>query len=162
MVVSSQKEKEFVSLIERHSRLINQICYFYSSRQNPFEDLRQEVYINIWNGLDRFRGESKISTYVYRIAVNSVLMALRSSRTRIRTVPIDVEATLAVPFDDGQKERLEVLYQLINNLDDIEKAIILLWLDGNSYQDIANIVGFTKENVATRIFRIKKKLSKSL
>lgn len=157
-----QKEKEFINLIENHSRLINQICYFYSTKQNPFEDLRQEVYINIWKGIDRFRGESKISTYIYRIAVNSVLMSLRSSKTKIETVPIDLELNLSVPLDDGQKEKLEIMYQLINNLDDIEKAVILLWLDENTYQEIADIVGITKENVATRIYRIKKKLSNSL
>lgn len=157
-----QKEKDFLNLIEKHSKLINQICYFYSTKQNPFEDLRQEVYLNIWKGIDKFRGESKISTYIYRIAVNSVLIALRSSRTKIETAPIDLELNLSIPFDDEQKEKLELMYQLINNLDDIEKAIILLWLDENSYQEIANIIGFTKENIAIRIYRIKKKLSNSI
>lgn len=162
MVDPPQKEKEFIHLIEQHSKLINQICYFYSSKQTPFEDLRQEVYINIWNGIDKYRGESKISTYIYRIAVNSVLMALRSSRTKIETVPIDFELNFAIPFDDEQKEKLDIMYQLINSLDEIEKAIILLWLDEKSYQEIASIVGFTKENIATKIYRIKKKLSNSL
>ncbi|MCH5219173.1 MAG: sigma-70 family RNA polymerase sigma factor [Muribaculaceae bacterium] len=162
MIDLPQKEKEFINLIENHSRLINQICYFYSTTQNPFEDLRQEVYINIWRGIEKFRGESKISTYIYRIALNSVLMALRTSKTKIETVPIDLELNLSMSFDDDQKEKLELMYRLINNLDDIEKAIILLWLDETSYHEIATIVGITPENVATRIYRIKKKLSNSL
>ncbi|MCH5318701.1 MAG: sigma-70 family RNA polymerase sigma factor [Paramuribaculum sp.] len=157
----SEKEKRFVQLIDEHSRLINQICYFYSTLNHPFEDLRQEVYISIWKGLDKFRGDSKISTFIYRIAVNSVLMVLRSGKTKIETTPLhQLDPELLSTFDDEQKEKLDCMYQMINSLDEIEKPIILLWLDGKPYEEIAEIVGFNRNTVATRISRIKKKLSK--
>ena len=158
---SPDKEQLFNQLIEEHSRLINRICYFYSTQKHTYEDLRQEVFISIWKGLEKFRGESKISTFIYRIAVNSVLMVLRSNDMKISTLPLDLGSVeLSSSFDDEQKERLEYMYQLIQTLEKIDRAIILLWLDEKSYQEIAEIVGMTKNLVAIRIHRIKKKLSK--
>lgn len=155
------KETEFRDIILTHSRLINRICYFYSSVKHPFEDLRQEVYVNLWQGLDKFRGDSKISTWIYRVAVNSVLMVLRSPETKIDTVSVDkVFHSLSSEFDDEQKDRLAAVYALINRLETVEKAIILLWLDDTPYDEIADIMGLKRNTVATKIRRIKEKLSK--
>lgn len=76
-------ERDFASLIKQHSRIINKVSYFYATDKLPFDDLRQEIYVNICLGLKQFRGDSKISTWIYRVAVNSALMALRSSKTTI-------------------------------------------------------------------------------
>lgn len=158
-----EKERLFSSLIREHSRIINSVCYFYSSERLPFEDLRQEVYINLWNGIEKFRSESKISTWIYRVAINTALMAIRSTRRRIDTVPIDISIiNSSDEIDSAQKESLELLTNLIERLDEIEKAIILLWLDEYSYEEIAETMGLKKSNVATKIFRIKEKLSKSI
>jgi len=129
----------------------------------PFEDLRQEIYVNIWLGLDKFRGESKMSTWIYRVAVNSALMTLRSSKPRIETVSLDFGLLdVSTEIDDTQRENLQTLQSLINRLEDIEKAIILLWLDEYSYDEIANTLGLKRNTVAIKIHRIKEKLSKQI
>lgn len=155
-------EREFVSIIQEHSQIINKVCYFYASNNMPFDDLRQEIYINIWLGLSKFRGESKLSTWIYRVAVNSALMTLRSSKPRIETVPLNFEILNATTeIDDTQRENLQTIQTLINRLEDFEKAIILLWLDDYSYDEIAEILGLKRNTIAVKIHRIKQKLSKS-
>ena len=154
-------EALFTFLIKENSRIINSVCYFYSSDSIPFEDLRQEVYINIWKGLDKFRSDSKASTWIYRIAINTALMAIRTGKKKINTVPIDsIVLNISQETENPHKDRLGILNNLIEKLDDIEKAIILLWLDEFSYEEIAETMGLKKSNVATKIFRIKEKLSK--
>ena len=156
-------EKDFASLIKQHSRIINKVSYFYATDKLPFDDLRQEIYVNIWLGLKQFRGDSKISTWIYRVAVNSALMALRSSKSNIETVSVDFGLLdLSSEIDDAQKENLQVLHSLINRLEDMEKAIILLWLDEYSYDEIADTLGLKRNTVAVKIHRIKDKLSKQM
>lgn len=156
-------EKEFTRLIRQHSGIINKVSYFYATEQTPFDDLRQEIYINIWQGLSQYRGDSKISTWIYRVAVNSALMTIRSSRPRIETVTFDFALPdISSELDDAQRENLQTLYMLINRLEDIEKAIILLWLDELPYEEIAKTLDLKRNTVATKIHRIKEKLSNSL
>ena len=156
-------EKEFTQLIRQHSGIINKVSYFYATEQTPFDDLRQEIYINIWQGLSQYRGDSKISTWIYRVAVNSALMTIRSSRPRIETVTFDFALPdISSELDDAQRENLQTLYTLINRLEDIEKAIILLWLDELPYEEIAKTLDLKRNTVATKIHRIKEKLSNSL
>ncbi len=163
MTAPPTNEKDFASLIEQHSGIINKVSYFYATDKLPFDDIRQEIYVNIWLGLKQFRGNSKISTWIYRVAVNSALMALRSSKSTIDTVPLDFSLLdISSEFDDTQKENLQVLHSLINRLEDIEKAIILLWLDEYSYDEIADTLGLKRNTVAVKIHRIKEKLSKQL
>lgn len=154
-------QREFASVIQEHSRIINKVCYFYAADRMPFDDLRQEIYVNIWLGLRLFKGESKISTWIYRVAVNSALMALRSSKPRVETVSLDFNLPdISSEIDDAQRENLQTLHSLINRLEDLEKAIILLWLDEYAYDEIADTLGMKRNTVATKIRRIKDKLSK--
>ena len=156
-------ERDFASLIKQHSRIINKVSYFYANDKLPFDDLRQEIYVNIWLGLKQFRGDSKMSTWIYRVAVNSALMALRSSKPKIETVSVDFGLLdISSEADDVQRENLQVLQSLINRLEDIEKAIMLLWLDEHSYDEIADIIGLKRNTVAVKIHRIKDKLSKQM
>lgn len=156
-------EREFALLIQEHSRIINKVCYFYATDKMPFEDLRQEIYVNIWLGLNQFRGESKMSTWIYRVAVNSALMAIRSSKPRIETLSLDFGLPdVSTELDDAQRENLHTLQSLINRLEDIEKAIILLWLDEYSYDEIAETLGMKRNTIAVKIHRIKDKLAKQL
>ncbi len=156
-------ERDFASFIKQHSRIINKVSYFYATDKLPFDDLRQEIYANIWIGLKQFRGDSRISTWIYRVAVNSALMALRSSKSTIETVSVDFGLyDLSSEIDDSQKENIQALHSLINRLEDIEKAIILLWLEEYSYDEIADALGLKRNTVAVKIHRIKDKLSKQI
>lgn len=156
-------EREFESLVKEHSRIINKVSYFYATGKVPFDDLRQEIHVNIWLGLKQFRGDCKLSTWVYRVAVNSALMAIRSSKSNIETVSVDFGLLdISSEIDDAQKENLQALHSLINRLEDIEKAVILLWLDEYSYDEIADTLGLKRNTVAVKIHRIKEKLSKQM
>jgi len=156
-------EREFALLIQENSRIINKVCYFYATDKMPFEDLRQEIYVNIWLGLSQFRGDSKISTWIYRVAVNSALMSIRSSKPRLDTVSLDFGLLdVSTEVDDAQRENLQTLQSLINRLEDIEKAIILLWLDEYTYDEITETLGMKRNTVAVKIHRIKEKLSKQI
>ncbi len=102
-----------------------------------------------------------MSTWIYRIAVNSALMALRSSKSKIETISLDFGLlNISSELDDTQKENLQAMHSLINRLEDMEKAIILLWLDEYPYDEIADILGLKRNTIATKIHRIKEKLSK--
>lgn len=152
-------EREFAALINEHSRIINKISYFYATDKVPFDDMRQEIYLNIWLGLKEFRGGSKLSTWIYRVAVNSALMAVRSSKSRIETVSLNfVLQDFSSELDDVQKETLQALHAFISRLEDIEKAVILLWLDDYSYDEIAETLGLNRNTVGTKIHRIKRML----
>ena len=163
MTSPPKTEREFASLIKEHSRIINKVSYFYATDKVPFDDLRQEIYLNIWTGLNQFRGESKMSTWIYRVAVNSALMVIRSTRSKIETVSLDFGLLdVSSELDDAQKENLQTLNALISRLENIEKAIILLWLDEYSYDEIAETLGLNRNTVGTKLHRIKDKLSKQI
>ncbi|MCM1033009.1 MAG: sigma-70 family RNA polymerase sigma factor [Odoribacter sp.] len=150
---------EFASFVEQHSRIINKICWVYATPKVPYEDLHQEILTNLWLGLEQFRGTGKISTWVYRVAVNSALMAIRNYKSKVEVSSIEISVEdISSEADDNKTEQLSALHELINQLLPIEKAIILLWLDGYTYEEIADIIGIERNNVATKLHRIKNKL----
>ena len=150
---------EFSSFITEHSRIINKVCWAYATPKVPYEDLRQEILTNLWLGLGKFRDESKLSTWVYRVAVNSALMAIRNYKPNVETLPFEISvADISSEYDDNKAEQISALHELINQLLPIEKAIILLWLEEYSYEEIADIIGIGRNNVATKLHRIKNKL----
>lgn len=150
---------EFNSFIKEHSRIINKVCWAYATPKVPYEDLRQEILTNLWLGLEKFRGASKLSTWVYRVAVNSALTAIRNYKPKVEALPFEIQATdISSEADDNKADQLAALHELINQLLPIEKAIILLWLDEYSYEEIAEIIGIERNNVAIKLHRIKNKL----
>lgn len=150
---------EFSTFVKEHSRIINKVCWAYATPKVPYEDLRQEILTNLWLGLPQFRGASKLSSWVYRVAVNSALMAIRNFKPKAEMVSLEVSFTdISTEADDEKAEQLTALHELINQLLPIEKAIILLWLDEYSYEEIAEIIGIERNNVATKLHRIKNKL----
>ena len=151
-----QLEKDFVSLVEDHKQLIYKVCYMYASDEHNLNDLYQEVVINLWKAFPRFRGDSKLSTWIYRIGLNTCISFFRKSKTRPVIVPITVD--LEAFADDEKSGQLRELYRMINRLGQLERAIILLWLEERSYQEIAEITGLSRPNVAVKINRIKEKL----
>ncbi len=154
-----KSSREFSSFVKEHSRIINKVCWVYATPKVPYEDLRQEVLTNIWLRLEQFQGNSKPSTWVYRVSVNSALMAIRNYQSKVKTLPFKISLTdISSEADDEKAEQLNALHELINQLLPIEKALILLWLDEYSYEEIANIIGLERNNVATKLHRIKNKL----
>ena len=153
----NEQAQMFLSLMEQHKQIIYKVCFMYASEEETINDLFQEVTLNLWKGFPKFRGESNISTWVYRIAVNTCVSWLRSSNRQLQTVPLTL-FTADLITDEQEKENLRELYSLINRLGKLERALILLWLEERSYEEIAEILDISVSNVGVRINRIKTKL----
>ena len=153
----NEQEQSFLRLMEQHRQTIYKVCFMYASDDQSISDLYQEVVLNLWKAFPRFRGDSKPTTWVYRIAMNTCVSWLRSSGRRPQTVPFT--RSMAELFaDEQEKENLLELYRLINRLGKLERALILLWLDERTYEQIAEILDISVSNVGVRINRIKAKL----
>jgi len=160
---SSEKER-FVSLIKENRRIIFKVIYSYCRDAEDRKDLEQEVIIQLWKSLKTYNDAFKLSTWIYRITLNVAISHYRKDHKRLKTnTSIDEEIFRIAEdqSDEEYKDRTELLYQFINKLDDFNKAIIILYLDDNSYKDISEILGITESNVGTKISRIKKQLKES-
>ncbi|MDE5989269.1 MAG: sigma-70 family RNA polymerase sigma factor [Duncaniella sp.] len=157
----SERESRFMKVVNDSRQLLCKVCYMYATDRDHFQDLYQEVLANIWVGLDSFRGESAISTWLYRTAINTCVTFFRRHSSHAASMTsLDLAADLEA--DDGVRmEQLREMYRLISDLDKLDKAIILMWLDERSYDEIAEVTGFTRNNVATRLHRIKQRLAEN-
>jgi len=153
-------EQEFLSVIKEYERVIYKVCYLYATKNAPLNDLYQEVVLNIWKAFGKFRGESKISTWIYRIALNTCISFIRKEKNIPEIVTLTQEASWMTDDQDELQVMLKELHQLINRLGQLDKSIILLYLEEKSYEEIAEIMGLTVTNVATKLSRIKDKLRK--
>lgn len=153
----SEQEKQFLDLMERHKRMIYKVCYMYATDEHTLADLYQEVALNLWRAFPKFRGESKPSTWVYRVTMNTCITYLRSQKSHPQTVAITLSMAEVLPEVQG-KENLRELYALIGRLDRLERALIMLWLDERTYEEIAEILGLSLSSVKMRIHRVKAKL----
>ncbi len=155
-----QIDNEFLCMLEAQKRIIYKVCYIYAKDQDELNDLFQEVVLNLWKGFSRYRGDSKFSTWVYRVAMNTCITFMRRSNSRPQTVPMTTNIAGQIVADEGTAAQLQELYKLINQLGKLERALILLWLEERSYQEMADILGITKTNVAVKLNRTKEKLKK--
>jgi len=156
-----EKDK-FISVIKDNQNLIFKICYSYCSDSENRKDLQQEILIQLWNAFTKFDGRVKISTWIYRIALNTAISFYRKDcKHKDKKVTIDASIiSLSNLESDGSEIDMKIvmLYQFIERLNEMDKALILLYLDDNKYKDIADILGISETNVATKINRIKKNL----
>lgn len=161
MKYDTEYDRQFTEMVRRHEKIIFSVCYFYASPGIPFEDMRQEALLALYNGYRNFRKECKESTWVYRVCINTCIFSQRKLKPKISTVPIEEIqiGTYKTEIDDCFKERLEWLYRAISGLNPLERAVILMWLDELSYDEIADNMGIPRNTVATRLHRIKEKLS---
>ena len=144
--------KEFMELTERYAGLINKICFTYCESTDDFSDLRQDVMLNLWRGISGFRGQSTPITWIYRVAINTCVSAVRKRSRRFGETPIEL-IDLAEP-DSQDDDRVAWLYESISRLGKIDRALILMRLDGLTYDEIADVSGLSRSTAATRIRRI--------
>lgn len=159
-MLNVEKDK-FISIIKANQNLIFKICYSYCSNPENRKDIQQEVLIQLWNSFSKFDGRVKISTWIYRIALNTAISYYRKEcRHNDKKISIDASiiSTSYFEYVPEQDENIILLYQFIENLNEMDKALILLYLDDNKYKTIAEILGISETNVATKINRIKKNL----
>lgn len=150
-------EKEFIDLIRNYERLIYKVCSFYTSDALPMADLYQETVINLWTAYPKFRGESSVSTWIYRVALNTCISGFRKEKRMPKGVPV-TGLTEALSDLKNMNDEIHEMYRLIHQLKTVEKAIVLLWLEEKTYQEIADIMGLTVSNVATKLKRSKIKI----
>lgn len=153
-----EKRSLFEQCIERYSTLINKVCYMYAPDIDNFNDLRQEVLINVWQGIDGFENRAKLSTWIYRVSLNTCITY--TNKERKHSSHDDLTDNI-YSFDDSQEHlrQLKEMYQLIDRLNRLDKALILLWLDEVPYDEIGTIMGISRNNVASRLRRAKEKLT---
>jgi len=153
-------EQEFTACIKEYERVIYKVCYLYTTKSATLNDLYQEAVLNIWRAFPKFRGECKISTWIYRITLNTCISFIRKEKNIPDIVSLTQEAEWLTEEEDSFREMLAELYRLINNLGQLDKSIILLYLEEKDYAEIAEITGLTVTNVATKLSRIKDKMRK--
>lgn len=149
--------QDFLQAIERNSGIINKICYCYAKDSEDFHDMRQDILANIWAYRESFRGDSSLTTWIYRLALNTCISALRKRKNKGTNVSIDTITDISADETDLPAMHRE-MHRLISRLNAEEKAVILLWLDDMSYDEIASIVGCPRNTIATRLKRIKEKI----
>ncbi len=153
----SNIELEFTKMVKEYRKTIYTVCYFFSKDSDEVNDLFQEVLINLWKGFGSFRGESSLKTWVWRVSLNSCNNIVRKKNRSVQTVPL-VPGIDLHHDDDEHSKQIRKLYDRISRLDVFDRAIILLWLENMSYEEIADIVGISLSNVGARLSRIREQL----
>ena len=152
-------ESEFAQIVKEHKSTIYTVCYMFSNDEDEVADLFQEVLIKLWKGIDTFDGRSDIKTWIYRVALNTcVTIDKKKQRHRKAQLSMDIDL-----FNDRSRdtEQARLLHRRINQLQPLDRAIVLLWLEDISYDEIAAIVGITPKNVSVRLYRIRQQLKNS-
>lgn len=163
-MTTRNQEQDFQQLMEENKAVVTKVCYMYARDSEHFKDLYQETLINIWQALPRFKKEAALSTWIYRITINTCISHFRRQRKHSSNISLEQDSMMELAdkaTDDHEHAAcLREMYQLINRLPALDKAIVLMWLDEKSYQEIAEVTGLTRGNVAARLSRCKQKLSR--
>ncbi len=160
MKADHKQTDEFIQLIKEQEKLVYKICHVYAAQPEDRKDLFQEIVIQAWTAYPRFSKQSKASTWLYRVALNTAINHKRKNTRHPATTGMDwlhdQYAEPAMAADNKYK----LMHELISSLPPMEKALVLLYLEDSSHHEIAEIMGISVSNVGTRIMRIKEKLKK--
>jgi RNA polymerase sigma-70 factor (ECF subfamily) len=156
-------EKEFTELLYQNQGIVHKICSLYFNNRSDKDDYKQELIIQLWKAYPSFSNQSKFSTWMYRVCLNAAIDILRKEKTEPKLVEFNSQNVNAITESNFEtSDNKEKLYQAINNLSDIDKAIITLYLDEFSYKEIAEIIGISESNTGVKINRIKSLILKSI
>lgn len=157
-------EEKFLLDFENNQNIAHKICRIYTTNQSAHNDLFQEITIQLWKNYPKFRGDSKFSTWMYRVALNTAISLYRKSTRRVKTQDITDFAykIKANDYDDTEEVQLKALYKAIYKLNDIDKALIFLYLEDKPYKEIAVTLGITSVNARVKMNRAKEKLKNLL
>jgi RNA polymerase sigma-70 factor (ECF subfamily) len=150
-------ELDFARVVREHKGTIYTMCYMFSRTEEEVADLFQDILVNLWKGFSGFRRESNVRTWIYRVSLNTCISADRKKKRRGESLPLDMNINI---FDDSAEDmkQIRMLQGRISRLGVFDRAIVLLWLENLSYDEIGAIVGITAKNVSVRLFRIKEQL----
>lgn len=153
-------EHQFLTELEEHQNIVHKVCTLYTNNRDAHNDLFQEITIQLWKAYPKFRGDSKFSTWMYRVALNTAITLYRKSKRRVATQDIDgiTFKISAETYDPTEEQQLKLMYKAIRELGDIEKALVFLYLEDKQYSEIADTLGISEVNARVKMNRIKKKL----
>ena len=154
-----KQEEYFTQLVREHKSTIYTVCYMFSKDEEEVNDLFQETLINMWKGIDSFREESKISTWIYRVALNTCLLQERKKKRQVAKVPLTMDVNF-FEDDDANSAQVRMLHQRIGRLGLVDRALVMMWLEGMSYDEMGAVMGISPQNVGVKLFRIKEQLKK--
>jgi len=151
-------EKEFERIVHEHKSSIYTVCYMFADCAEEADDLFQEVLLNLWKGLPKFDERSKLSSWIWRLSLNTCISCDRK-RKRRHTERLTMERNF-YEDDNAEAQQIQMLYKRIHRLKPFDRAIVLLWLENLSYDEIGSIVGISAKNVSVRLFRIRQELKR--
>jgi len=157
----TRDEKKFIALINEHQGLIHKVCFMYEQDSDARNDLFQEITLQLWKSFHTFRGDAKISTWMYRIALNTAISGYRKQTRNVKTEDLrEVHFNISDYHHNQQEEDLQRLQLAIRQLSEVERAMIMMALEEIPYEEIAETIGITQNNVRVRMNRIREKLRK--
>ena len=155
-------KNDFEQTIKENAAILHKLCRVYTNDRAEYEELFQEMMIRIWQSLENFRGESRLSTWLYRVCINTALnFRVKLNRSK-KFVALEENFPSQFSFEDEKDDRLKQLYTAVRELKPVDRAIVSLYLEEKSYEETAQILGISKTNVATRLMRLKQKLIERL
>lgn len=162
--MNKEQQDKFVTLLEENQNIVHKICRLYTRSADQHNDLFQEITIQLWRAFPKFRGDSKFSTWMYRVALNTAITLYRKSKRRVQTQDFDaiMFKISSEEYDDTVEQQLKLMYSAVKDLNDIDKALVFLYLEDKSYKEIAQTLGITEVNARVKMNRIKGKLKKIL
>lgn len=157
-------EENFVKQIQANQNLIHKICRLYTSDEDAHKDLFQEITIQLWKAYPNFRGEAKFTTWAYRVGLNTAITLYRKKKRTIETVEFNstYHKFTHEDYNFEEEEQLKLLYSAVNELNDIEKALVFLYLEDKDYAEISQTLGISEVNARVKMNRVKGKLKKIL
>ena len=162
--MSQDLEQSFVKQLKENQNIIHKICRLYTSGEDAHKDLFQEITIQLWKAYPKFRGDSKFSTWAYRVALNTAITLYRKSTRSIPTSSFDTTNVFIKQeeYNYEEDEQCKLMYQAVYQLNDIEKALVFMYLEDKDYEEISETLGISQVNARVKMNRIKTKLKKIL
>lgn len=158
--MNKELEHQFVTALEDNQNIVHKVCSLYTNGRDAHNDLFQEITIQLWKAYPKFRGESKFSTWMYRVALNTAITLYRKSKKRVQTQDFDsvIFKIKTDEYDPTEEQQLTLMYKAVKQLGDIEKALVFLYLEDKNYSEISDTLGISEVNARVKMNRIKTKL----
>lgn len=158
--MNKELEHKFVTDLEKNQNIVHKICRLYTDNSDAHNDLFQEITIQLWKAYPKFRGDAKFSTWMYRVALNTAITLYRKSKRSVKTQDFEGVSfkITSEEYDDTVEQQLKLMYSAVKKLNDIDKALVFLYLEDKSYKEIAETLGISEVNSRVKMNRIKEKL----
>jgi len=162
--LNKELEYSFVKQLEANQNIVHKICRLYTNDRNAHDDLFQEITIQLWRAFPKFRGDSKFSTWMYRVSLNTAITLYRKNKRQISTQDFETISfkIKSEEYDDTSEQQLKLMYDAVKKLNDIDKALVFLYLEDKSYKEISLNLGISEVNARVKMNRAKDKLRKIL